>query len=162
MVNEKRIIARFSEELASRMQESGITDRDMALYCRISEANLPGYRNGERLPNPWYLVLMAERLDCSVNDLLGFDETEDHLSIGYFKASDTFSAKNPFEVHLSRNIVRIMNNRNISIEALADYSGVGIGTLKHWLAKHPTLPRSMQLLAICSALECTPSELLGY
>ena len=162
MINDRRVIEYFSKELTRRMNTDGLKDRDISTYCCISEENLRGYRCGERLPNPWYLVMMSEFLECSVNDLLGFSYSDDYVDFESAKASRVFSSENQFELYLGRRIDSYMNKRRISINMLSMNSGISIDTIKHWLGKHPRLPRTTQLLRVCDALDCTPSDLLGY
>ena len=95
MIDEDYVLECFSKQLTERMKESGISDRKLALYCHISEVNIPGYRDGDRLPNLWYLVLIAECLECSVNDLLGFGKTKYSSALESQKASYTFFSKKP-------------------------------------------------------------------
>ena len=162
MTQEKHMIRIFSEELNNRMGEFRISDRDLALYCHISETNIPGYRNGDRVPNLWCLVLIAERFECSVNDLLGFYETKCVSDFNSMKASDTFSVRNPFEDYLSKRILHRMTSMHVDIETLSDLSGVSLATIKCWIGNHPRLPRTIQFLRICDVLDCIPSDLLGY
>ena len=144
------------------MQDAGISDRELSAYCQISEVNLPGYRSGKHLPNPWYLVLMAERLECTVNDLLGFERITALSYTQPNRASDTFSAKNRFEVYFGNRLARYMNENNIGIVALSYESGLSVNRINRWLSDHPSMIQTPDLLRLADALNCTPSDLLGY
>lgn len=162
MINERLLAKQFATELNNRMEYHQLRNRDLSGYCQLSENNLPSYRNGERLPNPWYLVMMSEKLECTVNELLGFDLIYNPNIYQDCQASRLFSAENLFTVYLSRKLKQIMRDRQIGVTELSQKSGVSKDALSSYLSKHPTLPKTIQLLRICDALDCTPSDLLGY
>lgn len=162
MVNERDVLQYFAAELTERMRRAEISDRDLSEYCQISEVNLPGYRSGKHLPNPWYLVLIAERLECTVNDLLGFETHDELLYPNSPYASDAFSARNRFEVYFGYRLAQCMNVKNIGVVALSYDSGLSVSRINRWLSDRPSLIQTPDLLRLADALDCTPSDLLGY
>lgn len=162
MVDKRDVLQHFAVELTGRMQDAGMSDRELSEYCQISEVNLPGYRSGKHLPNPWYLVLMAERLECTVDDLLGFERNSAPLFAQPKRASDTFSAKNRFEVYFGRKLKNYMLSEGVSISELSYKSGFSFNRINRWLSDHPSMIQTPDLLRLADALNCTPSDLLGY
>ena len=161
MIDVNSLLNHFTYKLNRKLREKVASDRDLALFCRTSEANILFYKNGDRLPNPWYLVLIAEYFECTVNEMLGLGSSHS-MKRSYNKASETFSSRYPFEVYLSNNIKSRMNETGIDVITLSNYSGVHVNTIRIWTGNHPRLPRITQFIQLCGALDCTPTDLLGY
>lgn len=162
MTNEQSIKDWFVAEVRERMDDLGLRPYHMAYFCRMNHNSIHTYLHGASLPNLWVLVLMAEHLDCCVNDLLGFDEVDDPGVFEMYKASTLFYDEKQFAGCFADRIQRYMHNRDITIEELSRRSDISVTTIKRWLSKYPRLPRTSDFLRICDALDCTPSELLGY
>ena len=73
----KELKHRLSCELDDRMVEQNVSLARLAMSCRIMKHNMCSILEGKNLPNLWTLSLLAERLDCTVNDLLGFGTVYD-------------------------------------------------------------------------------------
>ena len=91
MIDVNSLLNHFTYKLNRKLREKVVSDRDLALLCRTSEANILFYKNGDRLPNPWYLVLIAEYFECTVNEMLGLGSSHS-MRRSYNKASETFSS----------------------------------------------------------------------
>lgn len=159
MINEESVKEYFGRELRVRMAYNDLHSYDMSYYCQISASNMTKYRRGERFPNVWELVLLAERLECTVNELLGYDIVE---TIGKRKISDVCPGKNHYAIILKDQIIHYMIQANMTVEMLAERTGISISTIERWLDRWPHLPRTDHLLRLADALNCTPSDLLGY
>lgn len=61
----------FSERLSQILQEKGIRASLLAKETGISQGLISEYKNGIKLPTAQNLVKIADRLDCSVDWLLG-------------------------------------------------------------------------------------------
>lgn len=72
MVNEKEVLYTFNRELCERLELSGMTYRDLAFKARCAPSRVESYLRGNNFPNLWTLTLMAEALDCCIDDLLGY------------------------------------------------------------------------------------------
>lgn len=162
MGKEQTIKEWFAAELRERMEDAELRPYHMAYLCRVKPNSINNYLQGSTLPNLWSLVLMAENLDCTVNDLLGFDEVDDISRLEPYLASAMFPDENRFAACLSDRIVRYMNRNNLTIDDLGSRTQFNTRTIKRWIGLHPQLPRTSAFLQICDALDCTPSELLGY
>lgn len=162
MINTKNILRQFSNELIERMEKRGVTHRQVALGSRAMPHNIMSYMQGDNFPNPWTLALIAEYLDCTVDDLLGYEDS------GFVKKRKTdsvfmkYPSEDSFTPYLRDQIVHKMNEQKFTEEELARRSGVGVNTIKRYLCLHSGMPQMSYLLCICDALECTPSELMGY
>lgn len=163
MLNRDKIMRIFGERFTKYMVEHNLRDVDMARLLNMSSMNMPAYKNGTRLPNPWYLVLMAEKFDCTVNDLLGYDGY--YIKNGYERepATKKFSSINRYELYFRDRLAGMMKIRDIDASDLSMLVGKKEDTIQNvWLGKRPVIPTIYNFLEICDALDCTPSELLGY
>ena len=150
----------LSEELGTRMKSLGLKKWYVAYYCEIVESNLAECIRGERLPNPWQLILMSEVFDCTVNDLLGY---------GYFRKEDKPAPKSICmgKQRLAEEMwdrIRLeIERQNVNIDALADSIYMSRSTIQNWLMPGNTsYPKTITFLGICRFLNYTPSDLLGY
>ena len=163
MINKDKIMKIFGERFTKYMIEYDLRDVDMARLLNMSSMNMPAYKNGTRLPNPWYLVLMAEKFDCTVNDLLGYDGYYIKNSYEREPGTKKFSSINRYELYFRDRLAGMMKVRDINVSELSMLVGKKEDTIRNvWLGTRPNLPSIYNFLDICDALECTPSDLLGY
>ncbi len=150
----------FGKELANRIAERDLPFDYVTQYCGISMPSLKECLNGERLATPWQLVLMAEILFCTVNDLLGFgyfnngtDQMASNLPQGEYRVAE----------HMWNEVSQRMVEKDLTVEDIAYYAGVHFTTARNWFGyPHHSFPKTFSLICICDALDCTPSDLLGY
>lgn len=155
------VVARyFGRELSDRIKTRELPLDYIAKYCRISMSSLKECLRGERLATPWQLILMAEELHCTVNDLLGF---------GYFynggaqRASNIPQGEYRVAERMWDEIIQRMNESDMTPDEMAEYAGVHLTTMRTWLGgSHNSFPKTFPLIRIADALDCTPSDLLGY
>lgn len=162
MIDEHYILDYFSKQLNERMKELGIKIWYMAYYCEIEEYVLRKCLRKERLPNPWNLILMAEVLNCTVNDLLGY---EHFRKTNKTPASGICMAQKHIIHHISSEIINRMNELGMSYEDLSEIADISVGTIKSWISPNASSfskKSTFTILRICDALDCTPSDLLGY
>ena len=150
----------FSRELDTRTKELGLKRWYIAYYCEISEGCLVECLRGERLPTVWQLILMAEMCNCTVNDLLGYR---------YFRgdtdkiASSIPQAKRRLAENMWNRINDLLFDRHMDYHRLSERIGISSMTVDSWFKTgSSTYPKTIVFLRICDALDCTPSELLGY
>ena len=161
MLNEKEIKDWFVAEVRERMDDLGLRPYHMSPLCHIKYDSLSTYLSGLALPNPWSLVLMAEHLEASVDELLGYEGLDD-VNYEPYLASAMYRDKEQFATCVSDRLKRYFNKQGLTVDDVSDKTGVSISTLKRWTSSRPTLPRTWDLLRLCDGLDCTPSELLGY
>lgn len=163
MIDENKVRDWFAQEVKERMEDAGLAPHQMAYYCRVKHEQISGYLQGRPFPKTWNLILLAECLDCSVNDLLGFDELEDINSYERLLASKTYLGEYEFSEHFKNRLIRCMNEVDVSAEELKKRTGIGKKTIEEWFEETRfALPNVLNLLRIADALDCTPSDLLGY
>lgn len=163
MINKDKIMRTFGERFKQYMFDRSLRDVDMARLLNMSSMNMPAYKNGTRLPNPWYLVLIAEKFDCTVNDLLGYNSHRISNCLEIEPASKKFSSINRYEIYFKNRLADTMKLRGISISELASLVDKTEGTIRNvWLGNCPVIPNVYSFLDVCDALDCTPSDLLGY
>lgn len=162
MLDENVIRGRFVDELNTRMKNLGVTPGDVALRCRTRKGSVISYMRGDSLPNVWTLALIAEYLDCTVNDLLGFEGIEDVNALEDDIAFDTYPSEGSFSFHVRDRLSQRMSVKHMNNETLSELTGFTVNTIERWTWLYPRLPQAMNLIRLADALDCTPSDLLGY
>ena len=154
----------FAEELRDNIEFEEVALVEIAYRCRIRAELISNYLNGRCLPNPYNLSKLAEYFEVTVNELLGYDYADDDTLVG-LDIQYTFYDEDEFAMHIRNRLDAEMRYRNIDIKELAERTGFNPHTIKGWLGKlqkRPSLIRTADLLKICDALDCTPSDILGY
>lgn len=154
----------FSDEVKERMRDKEVTIGEMSYHCKIRSALLGNYIQGKTFPNLWALILIADFLETTTNELLDFDEAQEDSLLMYDPFS-IFDDEDEFAMHIRNRLENFMVNEHISIAELSEKSGFTRQTIRKWLGmneKQPELPRTSDFLRVCDALDCTPSDLLGY
>ena len=159
MIDEARFLELFSRRLRVRMERANFTSGYVSNYCKISRHAMSKYVTGARLPNPWYLVLIAECLGCRVDELLGF---RGPAAIMHTDASIMFADEKQFAEFVRDRMVKRMEDKNMTVEDLAKRIGMGAQGINGWFSKWPALPQTFNLIEAAKALGCTPSDVLGY
>lgn len=162
MFDEKKIKEWFARELRERMEDAGLQPYHMPHLCHAKINSVYNYLGGASFPSPWSLVLMAEHLDCCVNDLLGYEEPRDAAVFERYLASRMYANAEEYAHCLADRITRFMNDGGITVDDLSDKTGFNERTIKQWFGVRPKLPKTAYLLRLCEALDCTPTDLLGY
>lgn len=162
MVDTKLILSWFSQELIERMEAINITHKQLALECRSRPSNIIGYMQGRNFPNPWTLVLLCERLGCSVDEILGYEDSGYVPKRNRDRAFSKYPHDDDFTPYLRNRLILLMKKRKMSAEDLAAESGVRLNTIERYLCVHSGMPEMPNLLRMCDALDCTPSELIDY
>lgn len=153
----------FAAEVKDRMDEMDLRADHLMGLCYINERDIQSCLNGTALPGLYSLILLSDHLDCTVNDLLGFDEIEEVEVYEQYSASDMFFNESQYATLLVERVRRYLEERHITMIDLAKKVGITATNLRYWFSKtRPHLPTTENLIRICDALECTPSELLGY
>ena len=160
MVNDKIVLRMFSENLNKRMEQKGVTYRQVAFAARVTKGCLVHYKSGNSFPELWTLVLMASYLDCSVDGQLGYSDLD--TSFSSTRLIKPLMDEDYFDDYFRECLMNMMNSKNVDIFELSDRSGVSKNYIEMYLSIHRWVPRVPDFLAICDALECTPSDLLGY
>lgn len=153
----------FVAEVKERMTELDLRPYHLVRLCKIKEDRIDSHLRGDTFPGLFSLVLMAEHLECTVNDLLGFEEIEEIDIYERYLASDMFFTESQYATCLSDRVRRYLEERNMTLAGLAKQTEFRLETVRHWFSKtRPHLPPTVKFLKVCEILECTPSELLGY
>lgn len=161
MVNSKSVLVTFSEVLRTKMAEFNLSNRRLAIASRVTSEKISSYRTEECFPKLWTLVLIADYLECSVDELLGYSNCG--YSNAYKKyASDVFPNEDVFADYFRNRLLSTMNVKGMTSYELSLKSGCSENTIDMYLSVHRWTPQVPVFLNLCGALECTPSELLGY
>lgn len=160
MIDTRDALATFSEELTRMMILRGVTHRQVALAARVTRESMSRYKNGVCFPHLWTMALIADYLKCSVSELLGYS---DSLSLSHeYNAAKLYTNEDIFIDYFRDRLRQQMRIEHVSSEQLAEKSCLPLKDVEMYLSVHRWVPRVPEFLAICSALDCTPSELLGY
>lgn len=162
MVNEKEVLDYLVNKVETLMEDRGIKTWYMAYYSDMGEYYFRKFLKRKFLPNTWNLILIAELLDCTVNDLLGYSSYNKRLKT---PASGICMAQRHIISDLGVEIMNRINELGISTSELAYRVGVSEYSIRSWITcRYDSFSKTstIMLLRICDALECTPSDLLGY
>lgn len=162
MVDTKLILSWFSQGLIERMEAINITHKQLALECRSRPSNIIGYMQGRNFPNPWTLVLLCERLGCSVDEILGYEDSGYVPKRNRDRAFSKYPHEDDFTPYLRSRLVKLMKKQKMSAEELAQRSEIALNTIERYLCVHSGMPYTAYLLRTCDALGCTPSEFIDY
>lgn len=163
MTNEQDVRSWFETEVKERMEDAGLKPYHISSMCKIEHGRIYGYLKGSPFPRVWKIILLAELLNCSVNDLLGYEEVDDLNVYETFLASETYLDEDEFATRFSKRLVRVMDETFTTPEELHKETGIPLTNIEYWVGNNPdSLPSVSQLIRICDALDCTPTDLLGY
>lgn len=154
----------FAQTMREQMDFHDVSLSDVSRDCLINRNKLNNYVQGRSLPNPYILIKLANYFECTVNEMLDFDEPDDDSLLGY-DPFDIFEDEEEFMAHIRNRIERYMLDIHMSIKELSEKTGFNTHTIKYWLGmlkRRPSFIRTSDFLRICDALDCTPSDLLGY
>jgi DNA-binding Xre family transcriptional regulator len=152
----------LATELRIRIENKGIGYRTLAFNSRCTAIRAFDCIQGNSLPNLWTLTLMAEYLDCTVNELLGYGCIDDVNNMVDINAFTSFPHEDEFAEYVRDRILARMREIHINQEQLSELTSIKLATIERWLWICPRLPQVMKFLQIAEALDCTPSDLLGY
>lgn len=161
MIDIKEILRRFAIELNNRMDECEVTYRQVAFAARVTRGSMIHYKSGNAFPELYPLVLMAEYLDCRVDDLLGYLPCCGFTG-GNIVATKRFKDEDDFADYFRLRLYECMQEKAVDTNELARRAAVSTNTIDMYLSVHRWVPRTVDFIYICDALDCTPSELLGY
>ena len=161
MVNNKSVLVTFSEALRTKMAEFNLSNRRLAIASRVTSEKISSYRTEECFPKLWTLILIADFLECSVDELLGYSSFE-HTDTYRKYASDVFQNEDVFADYFRNRMLSMMGIKGMTSHELSLKSGCSENTINMYLSVHRWTPQVPVFLNLCDALECTPSELLGY
>ena len=142
------------------MLERGVAYRQAALAVGVTKGAFVHCKSGSCFPELFVLVRIANYLNCSVDELLGYISGR---TMRLNKSmNDDFSDEYEFKDYFRERLIFMMTEKNLGVNELARKSRVSIDTIEMYLSIHRWVPCVIDFLYICDALECTPSGLLGY
>lgn len=75
MMSEMEWLDCFSSNLQILLKESGMTQKELAEESGLTEASISQYINKRNIPSVKAIINMAYALDCSVDELVDFEES---------------------------------------------------------------------------------------
>ena len=161
MVNSKNVLITFSEILRTKMAEFNLSNRKLAIASRVTSEKISSYRTESCFPKLWTLVLIADFLECSVDELFGYSTFERPNTYRKY-ASEVFPNEDVFADYFRIRLLSMMGIKGMTSHELSLKSGCSENTIDMYLSVHRWTPQVPVFLNLCDALECTPSELLRY
>ena len=67
----------FGDNLAERLSEAGMTQRELADEARLDESTISRYIHKQKTPGVKAIINIAYALDCSVDELVEFGDIID-------------------------------------------------------------------------------------
>ena len=164
MVDVRDVQIRFGAELNRRMDLKGISYRQLAYKSRVTKGSMIHYKSRNSFPEVWNLILIADCLDCSVDELLDYDEpnTTPEWRAKRIPAIEKFYTEDEFADYFRERLIKFMKKKHMDLDELAQRSDISARTIDMYLSVHRWVPQTPNLLRLADALDCTPSDLLGY
>ena len=66
----------IGDRIKNRLDEIGMSQRELAGKCKLTEASMSRYINGTRIPKASMVCIMAKALYTTPNSLLGWEDTK--------------------------------------------------------------------------------------
>ena len=152
------IRSHFAEYVTKCLDERDIRVWYAAYYSETDETTYRRYLKGARLPIIRILIKTADLLECTVNDLLGYERVDiPHHERSYDSGLDTKHVTK----YMAEQVYRRMEELGMSVEELANKAGISHYSVKE-LGNSRSFVNTSTLVELCLALDCIPSELLGY
>ena len=158
MINEEVIKEHFIEYVTRAMTERDIRPWYVAYYSEICDGTFRDYMRGLKLPRPTALIRMADLFECSINELLGYGYFDSPNQRHFF---DSGRETRMVAEYLSEQLDRFMKKSDMTPGEVASRAELTEPTIQRYL-ENPSLPDTSIILRLADALDCTPSDLLGY
>lgn len=160
MVNIRDAKITFAEELNERMRENGVTYRQTALAVGVTKGSFIHYKSGNSFPELFTLIRISNYLNCSVDSLLGY-RSDGKLRLSTDTSGDFFN-EDEFKDYFRSRLITMMEQAGMNANDLSRKSLVSTKYIEMYLSVYRWIPQVPDLLRICDAIGCTPSDLLGY
>ena len=150
MINIRNVLITFAEELNKKIEKKGVTYRQVAFAARVTKGSMVHYKSGNCFPELYTLILIADYLECSVNELLGYS---DYLLLEHNNdLEDILQNEDTFSDYFLDRLIQCMKTRNVSAKKLFESTGIALNIIEMYLSIHRWIPRVPDFLLICDAL----------
>lgn len=149
-----KIREHFSKYVTREMTEREVRPWYVAYYGETSEPFLRSCIKMKKLPRIDSLIMIAELFECTVNDLLGFDPVNVDTRTELFNSGID-------NRHVVKRLKEQLDERGFDADSFK-FNESNMDFEFNRCMRLNRLPDTDAFLQICSALNCTPSELLGY
>ena len=140
--------------------EYKISQRELAEAIKVTQASISRWEKNQKSISGANLIKLSQYFNVSVDELLGYMGGRTMRLNN--NMNDDFSDEDEFKDYFRERLIFMMTEKNLGINELASKSRVSIDTIEMCLSIHRWVPLVIDFLHICDALECTPSDLLGY
>ena len=92
-MKEKELAEKIGEQIAKRLNEVGMSQRELADLTGITEVSMSRYIRGERTPNGIIVAKIANALHTTSDELLGSGKTEEDPELAYYRVQRVIARK---------------------------------------------------------------------
>lgn len=118
IISEVAWVRNFRNKLSRIMEEENMTARDLSRLTTIPEGTISRYKNGARIPNGYFISIIANALNCSVDDLIGVD-TDDELELAGFGPEER------------RKLLKLSSKYSVDVHYIAEVAKGYVGLYKY-------------------------------
>lgn len=84
-MKKKELAEKIGEQIAKRLNEVGMSQRELADLIGITEVSMSRYIRGERTPDGINVAKIANALHTTSDELLGSGKTEEDPELAYYR-----------------------------------------------------------------------------
>lgn len=143
----------FVENLDRVLKEKKMNKKELAEMLGMSPNSVSNWKNHRTYPGADKLKLICEILEVSADELLGITEPKE-------KKQEQKIIECSEETTFHENLKKVMKNRKISQEELADAIGTSAASISYWL-NNKAQPTVENFKKIVEYLKIDANELLG-
>ena len=144
----------FAEYVYRQMIDRDIRPWYIAYYAETNESSFRSYLKKKGLPRIDSLIMIAELLECSVNELLGYESIE-------LEPRDYIFDSGRDVPQVAKYFISEIDRRSLDVHAIKWDIPMYAEELERSI-RFNRLTSTDIFLQVCDFLDCTPSELLGY
>ena len=145
---EKKIPKNFEEKLESILDEKNITIEEFAKMTGLCTVSIRNYINGKTSPEFESLLIMAEKLEISIDALIMHEVK---------KEENIVSENGEFQ----ENLRNYLKESNLSQKRFADLIGIGLVKVNRYL-NGKSKPRICNLVLLAEFFGVSVDTLVGY
>lgn len=90
-MKKKDLAEKIGEQIAKRLNEVGMSQRELADLTGITEVSMSRYIRGERIPNGTIVAKIATALHTTSDELLGSGKTEEDPELAYYRVQQVIA-----------------------------------------------------------------------
>ena len=138
----------FSEKLHQLRIKHGLSQKKLADAIGVSQSSINYWEKGQRMPSYESVYGIAEYFNILVDSLL--DDSY----------NDVLIEKEPIDMEICENILKLRKKKKLSQEELSQLSGIPLAVIDEYENKL-RIPKNKNIIRLASVLDPSGTELLG-